>query len=220
LAIQVQGNSGVVADVGGTTFRAMHVHVKPLEYGALGHYRTNVKIVMATTQAANSRLFEVRNTHASNLLIPTRCFVSASAAGTITTGYVGEWGLYRLTSFTVVDTTNTVTPTSSVKRTSMAAYPGGAAVRHNTLAGAAAGMTGGTLTKDAQALGTMLGVMFTAAATTPIASREMLEDVNGTHPLVCVQNEGWEIENIVVGSGTANVAHVVIDVSWAEVAAF
>jgi hypothetical protein len=198
----------------------MHIHVKPLEYGALGHYRTNVKIVMATTQAANSFLFEVRNTHATNLLIPTRCFVAAIPAGTITTAYVGEWSLYRLTSFTAVDTTNTVTPTTSVKRTSMAAYPGGAAVRHNTLAGAAAGMTGGTRTKDAQALGSMLANMTTFAAGSPVSSRELLDDVNGTHPLVCVQNEGWEVENTVVGSGTANVAHVVIDVSWAEVAAF
>jgi hypothetical protein len=221
MPIQVQGNSGVAAEVGGTTFRAMHIHVKPLEYGSLGHYRTNVKIVMATAQAAASRLFEVRNTHASNLLIPTRCYVSAGPAGTITTGYLGEFSLFRLTSFTVVDTTNTVTPTTGVKRVAaMAAYPGGAAVRHNTLAGAAAGMTGGTLTKDAQAAGSLLAVLFTLAATSPVAARELLDDGNGTHPFVLSQNEGWDVENTVAGSATANVAHVVIDMSWAEVAAF
>lgn len=175
---------------------------------------------MATTQAANSRLFEVRNTHASNLLVLTRCFLMAAPAGTVTTGYTAEFGLFRLTSFTAVDTTNTVTPTASVKRTSMAAYPGGAAVRHNTVAGAAAGMTGGTLTKDAQALSTMIAPMSTLAATSVNYFREMVDDINGTHPLVVAQNEGWEIENVVVGSGTANVVHVVCDVSWAEVAAF
>lgn len=219
-AIQVQGNGGVVAEVSGTTFRALRVEQKPVEYGSLGHYRTSVKLVMATTQAANSRLFEVRNTHATNLLVLTRCYVMVAPAGTITTGYTGEFSLFRLTSFSAVDTTNTVTPTSSVKRTSMAAYPGGAAVRHNTLAGAAAGMTGGTLTKDAQALASMIAPLSTLAASSVAYSREMVDDTNGTHPLVCAQNEGWEIENVVVGSGTANVAHVVCDVSWAEVAAY
>lgn len=220
MAIQIQGNGGTVQEVGGSTFRASHVHVKPLEYGALGHYRTAVKLTMATTQAANSRLFEIRNTHASNLIIPTRIWVSILPAGTITTAYAMEVALFRCTSFTAVDTTNTVTPTSSVRRTSMAAYPGGAAVRHNTVAGAAAGMTGGTLTKDANSGASMIAWVATAAATSIPVSREFMEDINGTHPWVFAQNEGFEIENVVVGSGTANVIQVVIDVSWAEVTAF
>ena len=219
MSIQVQGNNGVVAEVSGTTFRALRVELKPLEYGSLGHYRTTVKLVMATTQAANSRLFEVRNTHATNLLVLTRCFLMVAPGGTVTTGYLAEFGLWRLTNFSAVDTTNTVTPTASMKKTTMAAYPGGAAVRHVTIAGAAAGMTGGTLTKDGNALASLIAPAFTLAATTPVPSRELVDDTNGTHPLVCGQNEGWEIENVVVGSGTANVVHVVTDVSWAEVAA-
>ena len=209
-----------MAEVGGTTFRAMHVHMKPLEYGALGHYRTAIKLTMATTQAANSRLFEVRNTHASNLLVPTRIRAAVQPAGTVTTAYGFELGLFRVTSFTAVDTTNTVTPTSSVKRTSMAAYPGGAHVRHVTVAGAAAGMTGGTLTKDANAIASMIAWLATAAATSMPVERELMDDVNGTHPLVCAQNEGWELENVVAGSATANVVQAMLDVSWAEVASF
>jgi hypothetical protein len=220
MGLQIQGNGGVIFEVGGTTFRAGHVHVKPIEYGALGHYRTAVKITLATTQAANSRLFEIRNTHATNLIIPTRIRVGFLPAGTITTPYAFELSMFRLTGFTAVDTVNTVTPTTSVRRTSMAAYPGGAAVRHGTLAGAAAGMTGGTLVKDAQASGTLIAWAATAAATSMPVYQEFSEDVLGTHPFVFAQNEGFEIENVVVGSGTANVAHVVIDVSWAEVTAY
>lgn len=220
MAIQVQGNSGVVAEVGGSTFRAMHVHVKPLEYGSLGHYRTAVKLTMATSQGANSRLFEVRNTHASNLLICTRARVAVLPAGTITTAYAMELALFRLTGFSAVDTTGTVTPTSSVKRTSMAAFPGGAAIRHATIAGVAGGMTGGTLTKDGNSFASLIAWVATAAATTVPVERELIDDVNGTHPLVCVQNEGWELENVVAGSGTANVVQVMIDQSWAEVASF
>lgn len=199
-----------------------HVVSKPLPT-SIGHYRTSIQLTMATTQAANSNLFEIRNT-SSNLLVLTRCRFGAYASGTVTTTYVGKWSLLRVTNFTAVDTTNTVTPTSSVKRTSFTAYPGNAAVRHVTVAGAAAGMTGGTLTKDANALGQYIAQMTTGPNATAggfmMPMQELVDDVNGTHPLTCAQNEGWIIENTVVGSGTANVVQVLIDISWAEVAAF
>lgn len=219
MAIQVQGNSGVVAEVGLTT-RAMNTQVKPIEYGVLGHYRTAVRIVSTSVQVANSRLFEIRNT-AATLIIPTRIKIGVMqiAAGTAQENSVD---VFRVTSFTAVDTTNTVTPTSSVKRTSMAAYPGGAAVRHLTLAGNANGMTGGTLTKDANALFTFPYLVNTAVPTTPAAQwgpADVLDDVNGTHPLVLAQNEGFIIESRVLNVTTFGVAWY-LDVSWAEATAY
>jgi len=218
MAVIEGGVSGSLAEVGVGASVPQHVTLKPIPHGSLGHYRTNIKLVMATTQAANSKLFEVRNT-GSNLLVLTRCAISAAPAGTVTTAYLGEIGLYRATGFSVSSTTGTVTPTTSVKRTSgMAAYPGGAAVRHATIAGVAAGMTGFTMTLDANQLASCMFVAGTFAATTGTPVRhELVDDTNGTHPLVAAQNEGWVINNVVVGSGTANVVHVVIDVSWTEV---
>ena len=219
MAIQVQGNGGTVQEVAGTTFRAAHVHVKPLEYGALGHYRTSVRINSTAAQAANSRLFEIRNTHASNLIIPMRLTLRAlqTVAGT---AQENSLDVFRVTSFTAVDTTNTVTPTTSVKRTSMAAYPGGAAVRHLTLAGAAAGMTGGTLTKDAQFFATLpFNVAAAINTTTTWGPIDCLDDVNGTHPFVFAQNEGLIIENRVLNVTSYGMTWY-IDFSWAEVAAY
>jgi hypothetical protein len=219
MAIQIQGNSGVVADVSGTTFRAQHVVVKPLEYGALGHYRTTVRINSTAAQAANSGLFEIRNTHATNLIIPTRLVIRAlqTVAGTAQENSVD---CYRCTSFTASSTTNTVTPVSSVKRTSMAAYPGGAAVRHLTLAGAAAGMTGGTRTKDTQAFATLPYNVAAAINTTGIwGPLDALDDVNGTHPFVFAQNEGIWIENRVLNVTSYGITWF-IDFNWAEVTAF
>jgi hypothetical protein len=221
MGIQIIGAGGVVADVGEKAAAAQHATIKPIP-GSIGHYRTSVVLTMATTQAANSRLFEVRNT-STNLIIPTRIRVGALTTGTVTTAYAFQLDLFRCTSFSAVDTTNTVTPTSSVKRTTgMTAYPGNAAVRYVTVAGAAAGMTGGTLTKDANPVGSYVAWTHTAApgAITPMVTSELLDDVNGTHPLVLAQNEGFEIENAIVGSGTANVVKVLIDVSWAETTAF
>lgn len=219
MAVIEGGVSGALLGVGAEAFAPAHVSIRPLSHGALGHYRTAIKLTMATSQAANSRLFEVRNT-GSNVLVLTRCRIMVSPSGTVTTPYVGEFGLWRLTSFTAVDSTNTVTPTSSIKRTGMAAYPGGAAVRHNTVAGAAAGMTGGTLTKDGNMLGSMLCPLGTLAAGATVWSEELVDEVLGTHPLVCAQNEGWLVENVAAGSATANVVQVVVDCSWAELTTF
>lgn len=219
MAVLEGGVSGALLGIGAESNSPAHVIPKALPWGTLGHYRTSIALTMATAQAANSRLFEIRNT-SSNLLVLTRCFVQVLPSGTVTTPYAGLFSLWRLTGFTAVDTTNTVTPTGSIKRTSMTAYPGGAAVRHNTVAGAAAGMTGGTLTKDPNAIGMVLCPIATLAAGAVTYGRELVEDINGTHPLVCAQNEGWVIENTNAGSATANVVQVVIDVSWAEVTAY
>jgi hypothetical protein len=223
MGIQVQGNGGTIADVGGTTFRGLNTHAKPLEYGALGHYRTSVRISSTAAQAANSRIFEIRNTHATNLIIPTRLTLRAiqTAAGTL---QENSLDIYKVTTFTAVDTTNTVTPVSSVKRTSMAAYPGGAAVRHLTLAGNAAGMTGGTLTKDTQFFSTFPYMVTAGLATAtftppPWGPLDVLDDVNGTHPFVFVQNEGLIIENRVLNVTSMGITWY-IDFSWAEVTAF
>lgn len=219
MSIQIQGNGGVVAEVGGTTFRGLHVHAKPLEYGALGHYRTSVRILSTAVQVANSRIFSIRNTHATNLIIPTRLTLRAMqvAAGT---AQENSLDCYKVTGFTVVDTTNTVTPVSSVKRGSMAAYPGGAAIRHLTLAGNANGMTGGTLTKDTQFFATLpYNVAAAIQTTSQWGPLDCLDDVNGTHPFVLVQNEGIIIENRVLNVTSYGIAWY-IDFSWAEVAAF
>jgi hypothetical protein len=218
MAIQVQGFSGNVADVLGTTVRALNVSVKPYEYGALGYYRTSVVISSTAAQAANSKIFELRNT-GSNLIVLTRLFLGAiqGAAGT---AQINRLDAFKLTSFTAVDTTNTVTPVSSVARTAgMAAYPGGAAVRHLTLAGAAAGMTGGTMTKDTQAFGSLITPVQAAAQSTLLFNDIGATSNWGMHPMVFANNEGFEVENAVLNVTSYGYTWNV-DCSWAEVPAF
>lgn len=223
MAVIEGGISGALQGVGAESQSASHATIKPIPYGALGHYRTSVRILSTAAQAANSRVFEIRNTHATNLIIPTRLNVRAIqvAAGTL---QENSLDVYRCTAFTAVDTTNTVTPVTSVKRASMAAYPGGAAVRHLTLAGNAAGMTGGTLTKDTQFFATFPYMVTAGVATATYqppqwGPYEVLDDVNGTHPFAFVQNEGLIIENRVLNVTSYGIAWY-IDFSWAEVTAY
>ena len=108
-------NIAAVGEKATSSTGAVHVVNKPIP-ASIGAYRTAVVCTMATTQAANSRLFEIRNT-STNLLIPTRIRVGMLTTGTVTTAYAFQLDLFRCTSFSAVDTTNTVTPTTSVKRT-------------------------------------------------------------------------------------------------------
>ena len=219
MAVIEGGVSGALVGVGAESSSPLHIALKPIPHGALGHYRTAVRISSTAAQVANSRIFEIRNTHASNLIVPTRLTLRAlqTAAGT---AQENSLDVYKLTGFTVVDTTNTVTPATSVKRANMAAYPGGAAVRYLTLTGAAAGMTGGTLVKDAQFFATLpYNVAAAIATTSQWGPYDCLDDVNGTHPFVFAQNEGLVIENRVFNVTSYGITWY-IDFSWAEVTAY
>lgn len=221
MPIQIQGNGGTVAEVDGTNHRSQRVAIRPLDHGSLGHYRSSVRFSLANTQAANSRLWEIRNT-STNVIVPTRLNIQWTQTGNHTASIRDSLQLFRCTSFTAVDTTNTVTPTVSLRKTGMAAVPGGAAIRHVTVAGAAAGMTGGTLTKDGGASSMIeLFLIQTTSATIQLMPviKEMLDDVNGTHPFALAQNEGLELENEVL-LGAAAASSIVVDFSWAEVSSF
>lgn len=215
MALQIQGNGGVVQEVGGTNFRAAHAHIKPLEHN-VGHYRVFARINSTAAQVANARLFEIRNSHATNLIIPTKMLVTAiqTAAGTAQENSVDA---YRVTGFSVVDTTNTLTPTVSPKRTSMTAAPGNAVVR--VLNPNASGMTGGTLTKDGSAFASLPYNVATAINTTTIFQRDFLADRGDEHPFALVQNEGIILENRVLNVTSYGITWY-LEFAWAEVASF
>lgn len=225
MGIQIVGASGDVAETGLRNYNSaasQHVQMKPIPYSTLGHYRVNHRCAIVNTQAANSRLFEVRNSHATNLIVPTRLIIKWLITGAHTAVIENSLDVYKVTSFTAVDTTNTVTPTPSYKRANMTTTPAAAVLRGVTVAGAAAGMTGGTLTKDSASIGQLPKYIGQTTAPTTFTEPSMLDafdDVNGTHPFVFAQNEGLIIENRVL-LGAAAASSVYIDFSWAEATAY
>jgi len=187
------------------------------EYNCIGAYRTAVRIVSTTAQAANSRIFEIRNTNASNLIVPTRLKLVAlqTAAGT---AQENSLDCYKVTGFSVVDTTNTVTPAKSTIQTAMPAYPGGTSIRHLTIAGHAAGMTGGTLTKDAQFFATLPYNVAAAINTTTQFSMNAFDGMDKEYPMVFIQNEGFIIENSILNATSYGMTWY-LDFAWKELAA-
>jgi hypothetical protein len=221
VAVIEGGTSGALQEVGvpttgiGPNLSSAN-HLKALPYGSLGHYVTTVRVAIVISQAANSRLFSIRNT-GTNLLVVTRLRVNWIQTAAHTTTIEDSLDLYRVTGFSAQDATNTVTPTVSPRRTTMAAAPGGAQVRHVTVAGAAAGMTGGTLTKDTNMAWT---VPLLLQATQPTASMnaaegDFMSDAGQDHPFVLAQNEGLIIENR-VALGAAAGSSVYIHCGWTE----
>lgn len=218
------GVSGGLVGVGVESQSALHVTQRPVPVGALGHYRASHRCAMVATQAANSRLFEFRNAHASNLCVLLHLRVQIMQTAAHTAAIETSLDCFRVTGFSAVDTTNTVTPVGSKLRTSYGNIDTAATfIRGVTVAGAAAGMTGGTLTKDTAPLFQLPIFLLAAVPTggpTPYVEYHYSPDVgDGEAPLVMAQNEGFLLENRVL-LGAAAGSSVYIDIAWAEVTAY
>lgn len=225
MAIIEGGVSAALAGVGAESGSPIHFTAKPDPVGSLGHYKTSHRAVMVASQAANSSLFTLRNIHATNLIVVHKIRAEWVQTAAHTAAILSSLDIYRLTSYSVTPTTNTVTPVLSKLRTSFATPVDGTdlAVRGVTVAGAAAGMTGGTLTKDTAPLRQismwLLAAVPTAGAT-PFRDESYWPDVaSGESPLILAQNEGFLIENRVVLGAAAGSA-IAFDIEFSIVTAY
>lgn len=220
MAWQLIDANGNLLKIGGALIGGANVHLKPIEY-VLGHYQVSGRVLLAPAQVATSRLYEVRNSGA-NLLIPTKLELAIIPVGAVAVPYLCELSAYKYTSFSAVDTISTSTPVATAARASMSAPPQNAQIRAVTSSGVAAGMTGGTLgTKGTNAFA---GLMAWAASVSPTSQpvvKDLLSDVGrGAYPIMFGQNEGFVIENTVLGSATANNLALYIDFAWCEAAVY
>lgn len=219
MAIQIQGNGGVIGDVDGTTFRAFKVTPRPIDYGAFGFYRLSTTVALVVTQAANGTLFSFRWGDATRLcvlqFIRLELLQTAAATATIMPSYQ----VFIARSFTASDsagTAITLTGNSMKKRTSM----GTTLVTDVRKSAVAAGLTAGTRTLDAEPI---LEMPTNSTITTPNATtyRKDIDFTNsGDHPVVLAQNEGFIVRGPTVVFGAAGTANLYVDVAWAEVSAY
>jgi hypothetical protein len=220
MAIQVQGNGGTVAEVDGTTFRAMRTTPRPIDHGAFGHYRLATTVALVVTQAANGTLFSFRWGDATRLCVIGKIKLSCLQTTAATATIMPSFEVLIARSFTVSDsvgTALTLTGNSFKKRTSM----GTTLVTDIRKAAVAAGLTAGTRTLDSEAI---MQMPTQQTITTPNATLYTSElDIgagDGNHPLVFAQNEGFIVRGPTVIFGAAGTANLVVDVCWAEVTAY
>jgi hypothetical protein len=217
VAIQIQGNGGAIAEVDGTTWRAMRVNRKPMDYGALGSYSVTGRTgVMAAGFVANSEIFQLRWTDATRLCAITS--VHCSGGGSIVAFAAGVtiMELMIARSWTVAGsggTAITLTTNNQKLRSSM-----GTSLVNDMRVASTVALTAGTKTLDAQPMGSIVSSV-TATAGTPLWPAAHLYEVteNDNHPIILAANEGIIVRATVPGTGTWTAA---IDVTWMEIAAY
>lgn len=224
MSIQIQGNSGVVAEVDGTTFRALRVTGRPIDYGALGYYGIGmVSGTIAAAIAANSEVFQFRWTDTTRFAVIYRlvCSAGMNVAATAAGLFALRAAIARSWSADGTGGTAATTTGNNQKlRTSMGTSLVGT-VRMATTAALGAG----TKTLDVQDFGAMATGIGTGAITTsvnlPIFNQQNLLNVDSTndHPIVLAQNEGFVIRVGAAGPATMT-WHLAVACQWAEVSAF
>lgn len=223
MAIQIQGNGGVVAEVDGTGFRALRITPRPVEYGSLGIYSYGgMTGVLPAALAANSEIFQFRWTDATRLALVRKVRLSAAVSTTMfAAGVPITVDLIKSTAWSAAGTGGTaISPAALLKRrTSMgSSLIASGDIRIATTAALGAGTK--TLETYALANACAAGPITASLNGLIFAPFNMLEAEpgDGGSPLVLVQNEGFSVRSVAVpATGTWSAS---ITVDWAEVASY
>ena len=219
MPIQIQGNGGTVAEVDGTTFRALRVANRPVDYGALGMYAINlITGTMAAGLAANAEIFQARWTDATRLAAIFN--MSSDGAGNAGTGFTAGFTKYdaMIARSWSADgsggTAATLTGSNQKLRTSMGTTLFGAIRASSTAA-----LTAGTKTLDSQGIGSVVAGVTATAGDDVLGSADMFSArVHAdNHPIILAQNEGVVIRATVPATGTWTGG---VSMRWAELAAY
>lgn len=222
MAIQLQGNGGTVIEVDGTTFRALRTTPRPMDHGALGHYRVAQTISLVAAQTTTGSLFTVRWTASTQLVVLTKIRLEFLQTGNHTANLNTKAQVFAARAFTTADsggTAITLTGNNAKKRTSM----GTSLMGDMRFASTSAGLTVGTRTLDSNPIFEMpIYIITTATVATvmPTFRKDLDIDVSdGTHPYVFASSEGLVVK-MSNNFGAAGTADLGIDLSWAEVTAY
>lgn len=225
MAIQVQGNSGVIQEVD-SSWRAARVSLRPFDHGSLGHYSMAAQsgLITGVGVVAGAPLFTMRWADATRqfALLRLRCRLQVTTIFTARQ----EIGLDAVAAraFTASDSAGTqivLTGNNNKMKTSQ-----GTSLVTDARIAAATLLTAGTRTLDANPFAVSNGYdadTNAAADTAYVVPKdpELLWEPwlsVGRMPLVLVQNEGFVVRNT-VAFPAAGAFRLSVEVAWAELAA-
>jgi hypothetical protein len=234
MPIQIQGNGGVTADVGGTAFRALKVESRPIEMGALGHYRVQsntgtLAAGLAAGTGAAGHVFAFRWGDATRFAVITKFktrFLPLTPFTAATLTDHTSFDAFIVRSYSASHSGGTaLTPTgnSAKMRTSM-----GTSLVTDMRISTTAALTNGTETFDAFPFAQSIrkgNRVNPAAATEEVVMPTMdgmdldFSMADGDHPIVLAQNEGIVVRNRTVWPA-AGTGILTVLIGWAEVTAF
>jgi hypothetical protein len=186
----------------------------PLDYGVGGFYQHCAKSgVMAAGMAAGAPIYSFRFTTASMIAAIERVRLSAWTSAALFAASMATFDLYAARSFTAPDTGGNPANFSgdyNQLRSSM-----GASTASIQCANTAA-LNAGTRTLDAAPLDSKIFAV-PGTASTPIGTMTLFEKLQGDHPLILAQNEGFVVNATVPAGGTWQFA---LTLEWAELSNF
>jgi hypothetical protein len=221
MSIQIQGSSGVVADVGGSGYRALKVQCMPYEFGSRGSFKKSLATgTMATGLGAAAPIFSFRWTDATRLAVVTK--VCLDGLGSLT-GFTAGQALFKLfmaRAFSVVDsggTAGALTAAMTKLRTSM-----GDTLLGDMRISSTATLTAGTRTLDTDPIGQFqFSLPVTANANFLLGQAPLLDACQDGHPVVLAgtgsSGEGLVIQATVPATGTWLSG---VTIAWSEVTSF
>lgn len=204
MAIQVQGYSGVIGEVDGTTYRSLRTTLRPIDPGSLGSYRCSViSGTMAAGLAAGAEIFQFRWADNSKLCVVTSVTLDgfSGSATAFTAGFANAqmWVARGWTAVGSGGTAVTLTGNNMKAKTSMPST-----LVNDIRYSATAALTGGTKTLDAQPVGQYAFSIGTVVNTNYLAQPIDLfhADPGGEHPLILAFQEGFVLRATVPATGT------------------
>jgi len=221
--IESQINPGVIAEVD-PTFKSIRQSLRPLDYQTLqgkilGHYRA-VAVTTAAAPAANSHLAALRWTDPTNFLVLLRARAFVTVVTAVTAQRNDPIVLNVARGYTARDATNATVVTISGNNQKARTNMNSSLVANLDVASAAAGLTGGTKTVDANPhYAINIGASGLVGLGTNGGGELTNAENNYIHPLVLSASEGilitWGPTALATGTVT-----VTVELGWAEVAAF
>lgn len=217
MSLQIAGNSGVVADVDGTTFRAIRVTQRPNDPGALGSYRLATISGLTTAVAANGLVFAWRWADATRVAVLKYFKVRMAVITGFTAAQELGFDVMIGRGYTANHTGGTALTlggNNQKKRTAMGTTLIGTAADIRMATTAALG--GGTITVDSNPV--MAGTFKTlaAAATVQDGAYESIMDFSGIdYPFVFAQNEGIVVRNSIL-MGAGGTVRWAVECAWDE----
>ena len=222
MAIQIQGSMGSIAEVDGTTYRALRITIRPTDYGLLGQYRISLQTgTIAAGFAAFGSFFYARWTATPQLAVIWGASLDGVVGGAVAfAAGRGYHGLQILRAWTVDGTGGTLvvlTGNSQKLRSTMSSSLMGTIRIATTVP-----LTLGTNVADAQGVGQLFYAIGTTASVTywgqvPLYGSQTLEDGGNPAPIVLAQNEGIQISAAMPATGTWSAG---VTMSWSEVNAY
>lgn len=219
MAIQIQGNAGVAAEVDASPHRALRVSVRPNDIGSLGSYRlaiaSGLTATIAAATATAGHVFAWRWGNSSNLAVLRYLSVEMVTIAGFTAAQEVGFDAIIARGYTASHTTQTAvvaTGNNLKKRGSMAT----SLLTDARIAGAAA-LTAGTHTLDTQPMLQTQMAELAAAATVPKNRCKQEWDMSNSsdYPMIFTQDTGIVVRNtILMGAGGTVRFNVVI--AWDE----